>query len=140
LTAYATYSEVRARGKLPVLIPPTWKKDFSRQFADVWDQAIAALQQATRVITIGFSMPETDVHFKYLLSAGLQENVSLRRILFADPTIRPVAIRALRVLRRELQARGTLSFEEETARTLLLNRENLSSLGRAMHPQIVWNI
>ena len=139
LTACASYAAVRGMGKLPALIPPTWRKDFSRQFSDVWDAAIVALQQATRVIVIGFSMPETDVHFKYLISAGLQENVSLRKIIFADPTIQPVEDRALRVLRPELKDRGTLLFGKYTAEQLLLNRGGLQLLERPAHESVFWS-
>ena len=34
---------------------------------------------------IGFSIPPTDLHFKYLLAAGLQNNYSLREIVFVNP-------------------------------------------------------
>ncbi len=35
-------------------------------------------------MVIGFSIPDNDVHFKYLLAAGLADNVSLRSVWFVD--------------------------------------------------------
>ncbi|HBS05307.1 MAG TPA: hypothetical protein DEA96_10095 [Leptospiraceae bacterium] len=68
-----------------ILLPPTWQKTFHGPLQSIWDQAVSAISQATRIIIIGFSIPETDIHFKYLLSAGLQKNISLRKILFVNP-------------------------------------------------------
>jgi hypothetical protein len=48
---------------------------------------VRALRLATRVVIIGFSMPRTDMHFKYLLAAGLKENISLRKIVVIDPAL-----------------------------------------------------
>jgi hypothetical protein len=31
-------------------------------------------------------MPPTDLHFRYLLAAGIRENISLRQIIFVDPS------------------------------------------------------
>ena len=33
---------------------------------------------------IGYSIPPTDQHFKYLLAAGLQGNISLRDVVFVN--------------------------------------------------------
>jgi len=46
---------------------------------------VEALTNATRIVIIGFSIPPTDIHFKYLLAAGLQENISLRKIYCFNP-------------------------------------------------------
>ena len=84
-TAYAEYEDVRKAGGAPLLVPPSWAKDFAGVLLDVWNEAVERLSTATRIVIIGFSMPSTDTHFKYLLSAGLRENVSLREILFITP-------------------------------------------------------
>jgi hypothetical protein len=84
-TAYAEYEHARKAGEVPVLVPPSWAKTFSGVLLDVWNEAVERLSTATRIIVIGFSMPATDTHFKYLLAAGLRENVSLREILFVNP-------------------------------------------------------
>jgi len=88
---YGDYSELRNKGFSPLLIPPTWRKDLGGDqyaridFSCVWDAAVAALRTATNVIILGYSVPTTDLHFRYLLAAGLQDNISLRKVLFVNP-------------------------------------------------------
>lgn len=71
--------------QLKETIPPTWRKIFAEQLVHIWEGAVDALNKATRIIVIGFSMPPTDTHFKYLIAAGLQRNISLRKFLFVNP-------------------------------------------------------
>jgi hypothetical protein len=67
------------------LVPPTWQKRFGSYFLGaVWDRAVAALRTATRVIILGYSIPPTDLHFRYLVAAGLQANISLRKVFFVN--------------------------------------------------------
>lgn len=82
---HSSYEDIREKEQTPLLIPPTWNKGIHRAFGEVWRSAIAALSEATRVFVIGYSMPTTDTHFKYLLAAGLQDNISLRTFAFVDP-------------------------------------------------------
>lgn len=91
---YNTYSDLLSSGQSPQIVPPTWRKIFTGQLTQVWDKSLNALEKATRIIVIGFSMPETDSHFKYLMASGLQKNVSLREILFINPDKETVASRA----------------------------------------------
>jgi hypothetical protein len=121
---------VRALGKPPVLVPPTWRKDFSGHFSEVWNAAVGAVRTATRLCVIGFSLPETDVHFRYLLAAGLQENISLRRISFADPSPEQVEQRAGIVLRDELKDRGLLRFWKATTAEFLRDHRSLTEINR----------
>ena len=79
------YRAVVDSGRIPQIIPPTWKKDSRGVFDDIWHHSLSALSDATRVVIIGFSIPPTDLHFKYLLAAGLRENYSLREIVFVNP-------------------------------------------------------
>ena len=82
---YADYQQVREKGEVPLLVPPSWSKGFSGIFLDVWHEAVERIATATRIVVMGYSMPPTDTHFIYLLAAGLRENVSLREIVFANP-------------------------------------------------------
>jgi SIR2-like domain len=79
-----SYDTLRARQIAPALVPPTWRKSISGQLQLVWDHALRELSEATRVIILGFSIPQTDLHFKYLLASALRENVSLREIVFVN--------------------------------------------------------
>lgn len=85
LTAFGDYHGLRKKNMIPELVPPTWRKVFENPLEEVWKTAIDRLRTATRIIIIGFSMPETDLHFKYLLAEGLRENISLREIVFVNP-------------------------------------------------------
>jgi SIR2-like domain len=87
LTVYGSYNDIRERALIPALAAPTWRKDFDGQLSDVWEIAVRSLQTATRIVIIGYSIPQTDLHFKYLLGAGLQENISLRKVLFVNPDL-----------------------------------------------------
>jgi hypothetical protein len=90
---FEDYAEVRKRGFSPLLLAPTWRKDFAADqyaradFSSVWDAAVAALRTATNVIILGYSVPNTDQHFRYLLAAGLQDNISLRKVFFVNPAL-----------------------------------------------------
>jgi hypothetical protein len=50
----------------------------------VWNQAVNALKTANRICVIGYSMPETDTFFKFLLALGLAENHRLYRFVLVD--------------------------------------------------------
>lgn len=85
LTIFSSFSDVMKEKLVPHIVPPTWRKIFSGQIFDVWNEAVRSISSATRVFVVGFSMPETDQHFKYLLAAGLKNNVSLRTLSFVNP-------------------------------------------------------
>ncbi len=112
---YPNYHAVPANERL-LLVPPTWRKVFGGQLSAVWEHSVKALTEATRIIVIGFSMRPTDAHFKYLLAAGLQNNISLRRFLFVNPGLYLEKERAkLRsnlytILREELEDRGVIEL------------------------------
>ncbi|HEB36535.1 hypothetical protein LCGC14_0896090 [marine sediment metagenome] len=56
---------------IPLLIPPTWNKtDYHHYIKVVWKQAAIELSEAENIFIIGYSMPETDLFFKYLLGLG----------------------------------------------------------------------
>lgn len=85
LTVHDSYFELTKLNATPDLIPPTWRKNFDGGLETIWTHALKAIESATRIIVIGFSVPETDTHFKYLMAAGLQDNISSRDIVFVNP-------------------------------------------------------
>jgi hypothetical protein len=109
-TVFGSYSDVREAGRIPELVPPTWKKIFQGHLGDVWESAVRCLQTATRVIIIGFSMPPADMHFKYLIAAGLQQNVSLRKIAFYSLGMESIEERARSLLRQSYIETGSITF------------------------------
>lgn len=89
-----SYEDLLKKNHIPQLVPPTWRKIFTGPLRQVWDRSLKSLEQATRIIVIGFSIPPTDNHFKYLIAAGLQNNISLREIVFVNPEITQIEERA----------------------------------------------
>jgi hypothetical protein len=69
----------------PLLIPPSWdKSEYHSIMTPVWAKAVAELKAATRICIIGYSMPPSDLFFKYLLTMALAENHGLYKLLVVD--------------------------------------------------------
>jgi hypothetical protein len=69
----------------PMLVPPSWDKTEYRDLIQpVWSRAVDELKQATRICIIGYSLPESDAYFKYLLTLGLSENHGLYKFIVVD--------------------------------------------------------
>jgi len=107
--------------------PPTWRKGHNGGMASVWDSALQALRTASRIIVMGYSMPPTDVHFRYLVAAGLRENISLQEIVFVNPAFAEEALgykemvsRTFQVFRPELRDRNTIQFFGQSTKTTLV--------------------
>jgi hypothetical protein len=130
LTVFGDYDFVRGSDLVPELVPPTWKKVFDNQLEAVWEAAVEALNTATRVIIIGFSMPPTDLHFKYLVAAGLQKNVSLRNIHFVNPQIPELQKRAESLLRASYIESKLISFEENHVNGCAMSAWTMGRFGR----------
>ncbi len=115
LTVFKDYDEVKENDLTPELVPPTWKKVFEKQLEAVWQVAVDQLNSATRIVVIGFSMPPTDMHFKYLIAAGLQKNISLRQILFVNPdTSNELETRAKKLFRDASGGSRRIAFTKKT--------------------------
>lgn len=93
-----------------VLEPPTWDKDRNAEILQpLWNASIDSIRFATRIFIIGYSLPEIDMYFKYLIASGLAQNISLESIVFVNPAVNdPVQFdllskRVFRIFREELQ-------------------------------------
>ncbi|HXD31346.1 MAG TPA: SIR2 family protein [Pyrinomonadaceae bacterium] len=52
----------------PVIVPPTFYKDMSRVFlSSIWNKTENSLREVDHVIFCGYSLPDADMHIKYLL-------------------------------------------------------------------------
>jgi len=99
---------------------------------------MSQISRATRLIVMGFSMPPTDLHFKYLLAAGLRENISLREILFVNPSKEVIEQRAIELF-GDLQRRPTVRIAQIQAVNFIGQGElsgAMASVGRTMHGSI----
>jgi hypothetical protein len=110
IKVFSKYSNLRQAEYYPVLVPPTWRKVFGGVLSQVWERARQAISQATRIVVIGFSIPPTDTHFKYLLAAGLRDNISLRQIYFINPD-ENLRKNVFEIFRPELEARRIIQVQ-----------------------------
>ena len=120
------------RKGVPVIVPPTWNKIITRELIDVWRQAVEALSKATKIIVIGFSMPPTDLHFKYLLAAGMRENLSLREVVFVDPSP-SIETRARTLFAPREVDKGNVRFVQRTVQGLISNMTESDARGYRQH-------
>jgi hypothetical protein len=61
-----------------MIVPPTWSKgQFHNQIKEVWQSAAKELAAAENIFICGYSMPETDMFFRYLYALG---SIGERRI------------------------------------------------------------
>ena len=71
---------------MPVLVPPTWNKtEYHASLQVVWKQAATELSEAERIYVCGYSMPESDMFFRYLYSLGSASRTRLRQFTVFDP-------------------------------------------------------
>lgn len=106
-------SSCKTAGTLdPIIIPPTWSKTVGNSpIANVWKSAVEEIQSAFQIIVIGYSMPQTDTFFQYLLTLGLAKNNNLHRVIVINrDNSEPFRARYKAVFSRSLKDRGRLRF------------------------------
>lgn len=140
VTVFEKYDDPRSLKLVPQLVPPTWRKVFDGPLADVWKQAIDNLRTATRIVVIGFSIPPTDTHFKFLMSSGLKENISLREIVFINPGAEELQKRVANVFRQEHIASGKIRFEALPLERYLMQMDFASRIGRPKSEKIDFTV
>lgn len=98
----------------PIVIPPTWSKAVGgTPLANVWRATVTEINTAFQIIVIGYSLPETDTFFQYLLTLGLQINPRLQRIVVVNPDgNNSLRERYKRVFARSMSDDGRLQFSE----------------------------
>ena len=70
----------------PFVIPPTWNKSGRYgEISSVWAAAARALADAENIFILGYSMPETDKFFKYLMALGTAADIPLERLWVFNP-------------------------------------------------------
>lgn len=135
LSVYSDYNKLLADDRHPYLLPPTWRKVFAGALASVWNGALEAITEATRIIIIGFSMPTTDIHFKYLLAAGLRDNISLRDLIFINyGDCKALKENISNVLQPPLSKK--IIWAPKGIQHTLMDRGFLESIDRALSPAL----
>jgi len=70
----------------PLLVPPVVNKtEHQVLFREVWMKAAQVLAEAENIFVIGYSLPETDLFFRYLLALGLVDGEWVRRFWVFNP-------------------------------------------------------
>jgi len=70
----------------PLIIPPTWTKtEYQSLLSTVWKHAAEEISKAKNIFIIGYSLPETDEFFKYLLGLGMIDIVRLKGFWVFNP-------------------------------------------------------
>ena len=68
-----------------LMIPPSWdKSEYKDIISCVWKKALEELREATRICIIGYSLPEVDAFFQYLLTLALSKNEALTKLIVVD--------------------------------------------------------
>lgn len=100
----------------PYIIPPTWSKRIvNPELRNVWRAIVEEVKKAYQMIIIGYSMPQTDTFFQYLLTLGLKENNNLNRVVIVNPDKSgELEARYRGVFSRSMTARGRIFFEDVT--------------------------
>lgn len=59
------------RNHTPLIIPPVFNKTFSQSiFSDLWRRCVSVLSTASKVTFLGYSLPEADLHARFILRCG----------------------------------------------------------------------
>lgn len=59
------------RSYMPLIVPPVLNKRFARPiFRDLWRKSVSELGKAGRVTFLGYSLPEADLHARFILRYG----------------------------------------------------------------------
>jgi hypothetical protein len=70
----------------PVIVPPTWNKSqHQKTIKQVWQKAATELAEAEILFIIGYSLPESDMFFRYLYGLGTFSDTHLNRIIVINP-------------------------------------------------------
>jgi hypothetical protein len=60
------------------IVPPTWNKSLRREILPEWKAAHTALSKANHIRVLGYSLPDGDAYFRYLLKAGVLRSNHLK--------------------------------------------------------------
>ncbi|MGB8991348.1 MAG: hypothetical protein WCD80_04775 [Desulfobaccales bacterium] len=70
----------------PILVPPTWDKmSYHKELGNVWKIAAKELSEAENIFIVGYSLPETDLFFRYLFALGSESDTRIRRFWVFNP-------------------------------------------------------
>jgi NAD-dependent SIR2 family protein deacetylase len=72
----------------PILVPPTWDKmSYHKELGNIWKIAAKELSEAENIFIVGYSLPETDLFFRYLFALGSESDTRIRRFWVINPDL-----------------------------------------------------
>lgn len=90
-------------------VPPSWNKNDYPDSKVLWKLASEKLKIADEIIFIGYSLPQADIYFKYLLLSSLPEKKFSVEVV--DPNIENIAGRYLEIFKDNISFKA-MSFED----------------------------
>lgn len=70
----------------PIIIPPTWNKtEYHSTLSNIWRHAAKELSEAECIIILGYSLPDTDLFFKYFFALGSVGRSRVKRFWVYNP-------------------------------------------------------
>ena len=90
----------------PYIVPPTWNKaQYHASLSRVWGRAAQELGTAEYVFVSGYSLPDTDMFFRYLFALGITGETRVKRFCVYDPNPDDVGPRFEKLLGSGLRQR-----------------------------------
>jgi NAD-dependent SIR2 family protein deacetylase len=112
-----------------LIVPPTWNKEEYRTLLNnVWKSAANEVAAAQRLVIIGYSMPETDKFFQYLLALSLQNNHFLDQVVVVNNQ-REHGDKIAKLFKRHYERNKALHAPDPFERWVR-NRQFLNQLGQ----------
>jgi hypothetical protein len=61
---------------MPLIIPPVFNKDFEGPFfRRIWQKCVAQLSTTRKVVFLGYSLPDADLHARFILRCGFHNQI-----------------------------------------------------------------
>ncbi|NDV43114.1 hypothetical protein [Flagellimonas sediminis] len=89
-------SESSGLVSMPLIIPPVQHKEydqFGSLFESLWNEAEKKIQEADKIIIIGYSFPNTDYRSSELFKSAFVKRSTMPKITIINPTPDPIAER-----------------------------------------------
>jgi NAD-dependent SIR2 family protein deacetylase len=70
----------------PLIVPPTWNKmSYQQDLSKVWSHAASELTNAESIFVLGYSLPDSDLFFRYFFALGSVGPTRIKRFWVFDP-------------------------------------------------------
>lgn len=99
----------------PFIITPTYAKIFDQpHIQTTWHNAYVELREASKIVFVGYSLPEADYHFRTLLRRAIRDQTTIEVVLHEND-----APKELENEERELETESSQPLDLEPSRTVL---------------------